>query len=183
MHHLCFFFVALYMNCATQYLVPIISWIIFVASTVMWSAYLWQNQKRRVQSNDETDDDNSHDNDLQSPIDKVDPFSFFIETIQGKSFCGVFLSVYFFLFHNFISDMLPLCSAVQASNPTRFQNLIHNLDFHYQTLANGIAQYAEWRRANIKKNKLRQGSNSVKINIPPLHSVLLIPKWRKNVGS
>ncbi|XP_018682806.2 importin beta-like SAD2 isoform X1 [Musa acuminata AAA Group] len=114
-----------------------------------------ENQKRRVQSNDETDDDNSHDNDLQSPIDKVDPFSFFIETIQ----------------------------AVQASNPTRFQNLMHNLDFHYQTLANGIAQYAEWRRANIKKNKLRQGSNSVKINIPPLHSVSLIPKWRKNVGS
>lgn len=88
-----------------------VCWIIFVASAVMWSAYLWQNQKRRVQSSDETDDDdNSHDNDLQSPIDKVDPFSFFIETIQGKlvSFFP-FISSYFIILYLTCYHYAQLC--------------------------------------------------------------------------
>lgn len=33
---------------------------------------------------DDSDDDFSDDEELQSPIDEVDPFIFFVETIQGK---------------------------------------------------------------------------------------------------
>lgn len=34
--------------------------------------------------NDESDDDYCDDEDLQSPIDEVDPFIFFVETVQGN---------------------------------------------------------------------------------------------------
>lgn len=63
------------------------------------SAYLWWHQVRGFQSNDEddeTDDDYSTDDDSQSPIDDVDPFIFFVETIQGIAY-----SVFF---RPFISD-------------------------------------------------------------------------------
>ncbi|EHA8588685.1 importin beta-like SAD2 [Cocos nucifera] len=75
---------------------------------------------------DDSDDDFTDDEELQSPIDGVDPFIFFVETVQ----------------------------AVQASNPTRFQNLMQTLDFHYQALASGIAQHADQRRVEIEKEKL-----------------------------
>lgn len=48
--------------------------------------------------------------------------------------------------------------ALQASDPTRFQNLTQTLDFHYQALANGVAQHAEQRRAEIEKEKLEKES-------------------------
>lgn len=36
-------------------------------------------------SDDSDDDDFSDDDELQSPIDDVDPFVFFVDTIKGKS--------------------------------------------------------------------------------------------------
>jgi hypothetical protein len=35
---------------------------------------------------DDSDDDFSDDEELHSPIDEVDPFIFFVETVQGKLF-------------------------------------------------------------------------------------------------
>ncbi|CAL5413979.1 unnamed protein product [Camellia sinensis] len=81
---------------------------------------------------DDSDDDYSDDEELQSPIDEVDPFVFFVDTIK----------------------------ALQASDPLRFQNLTQTLDFHYQALANGVAQHAEQRRAEIEKEKLEKASVS-----------------------
>ncbi|XP_065012601.1 importin beta-like SAD2 isoform X1 [Musa acuminata AAA Group] len=88
---------------------------------------------RGFQSNDEdddSDDDYSDDEEFQSPIDEVDPFIFFIDTVQ----------------------------AVQASDPARFQNLTRTLDFHYQALASGVAQHAEQRRVEIEKEKLEKAA-------------------------
>jgi hypothetical protein len=34
---------------------------------------------------DDSDDDYSDDEELQSPIDEVDPFVFFVDTLTGKS--------------------------------------------------------------------------------------------------
>ncbi|EOY04908.1 hypothetical protein QUC31_017030 [Theobroma cacao] len=79
---------------------------------------------------DDSDDDFSDDEELQSPIDEVDPFVFFVDTVKG----------------------------LQASDPMRFQNLTQTLDFHYQALANGVAQHAEQRRAEIEKEKMEKAS-------------------------
>ncbi|KQJ99478.1 importin beta-like SAD2 [Brachypodium distachyon] len=79
---------------------------------------------------DDTDDDFSDDEELQSPIDEVDPFILFVETVKG----------------------------LQASDPARFQNLMQTLDFRYQALANGIAQHAEERRVEIEKEKLEKAN-------------------------
>ncbi|KAM0047844.1 putative importin-beta domain, armadillo-like helical, exportin-2, central domain-containing protein [Helianthus debilis subsp. tardiflorus] len=79
---------------------------------------------------DESDDDFSDDEDLQSPIDDVDPFILFVDTVK----------------------------VMQASDPTRFQNLSQTLDFRYQALANGVAQHADQRRAVIEKEKLEKAS-------------------------
>ncbi|XWS35270.1 hypothetical protein CRYUN_Cryun21dG0111700 [Craigia yunnanensis] len=81
-------------------------------------------------SDDDSDDDFSDDEELQSPIDEVDPFVFFVDTVK----------------------------ALQASDPMRFQNLTQTLDFHYQALANGVAQHAEQRRAEIEKEKMEKAS-------------------------
>lgn len=48
--------------------------------------------------------------------------------------------------------------ALQASDPLRFQNLTQTLDFHFQALANGVAQHAEQRRVEIEKEKLEKAS-------------------------
>ncbi|KAL8487473.1 hypothetical protein ACS0TY_023515 [Phlomoides rotata] len=77
---------------------------------------------------EDSDDDFSDDEDLQSPIDDVDPFIFFVDTIK----------------------------ALQASDPLRLQNLTQTLDFRYQALANGVAQHAEQRRADIEKKKMEK---------------------------
>ncbi|CAN6244311.1 unnamed protein product [Urochloa humidicola] len=79
---------------------------------------------------DDSDDDFSDDEELQSPIDEVDPFIFFVETVQG----------------------------LQASDPARLQNLMHTLDFRYQALASGIAQHAEERKVEIEKEKLEKAN-------------------------
>lgn len=52
-----------------------------------------------------------------------------------------------------------MSTAVQSSNPARFQNLTRALDFHYQALASGIAQHAEQRKVEIEKEKLEKTSN------------------------
>ena len=36
------------------------------------------------EDDDDSDDDYSDDEELQSPIDEVDPFIFFVDTIKGK---------------------------------------------------------------------------------------------------
>ncbi|XWS22243.1 hypothetical protein CRYUN_Cryun29cG0017800 [Craigia yunnanensis] len=82
---------------------------------------------------DDSDDDFSDDEELQSPIDEVDPFVFFVDTIK----------------------------ALQASDSMRFQNLTQTLDFHYQALANGVAQHAEQRRTEIEKEKMEKASAAV----------------------
>ncbi|RLN08899.1 importin beta-like SAD2 [Panicum miliaceum] len=79
---------------------------------------------------DDSDDGFSDDEELQSPIDEVDPFIFFVETVQG----------------------------LQASDPARFQNLMQTLDFRYQVLASGIAQHAEERKVEIEKEKLEKAN-------------------------
>ncbi|KAI5653202.1 hypothetical protein M9H77_30389 [Catharanthus roseus] len=83
------------------------------------------------EDDDDTDDDFSDDDELQSPIDDVDPFIYFVDTIK----------------------------VLQASDPMRFQNLTQTLDFHYQALANGIAQHAEQRRVEIEKEKMEKASS------------------------
>ncbi|KAL5998548.1 hypothetical protein ACLOJK_009491 [Asimina triloba] len=80
------------------------------------------------EEDDDLDDDYSDDDELQSPIDDVDPFVFFVDTIK----------------------------AIQVSNPARFQCLMQTLDFHHQALASGIAQHADQRRAEIEKEKLEK---------------------------
>jgi hypothetical protein len=40
----------------------------------------------------------------------------------------------------------------------RFQNLTQTLDFHYQALANGVAQHAEQRRADIEKERMEKAA-------------------------
>nr|CAB3486688.1 unnamed protein product [Digitaria exilis] len=81
-------------------------------------------------SEDDSDDEYSDDEELQTPIDEVDPFIFFVETIQ----------------------------ALQASDPGRFQNLMQTMDFHYQALASGVAQHAEERKTEIAKEKLEKAN-------------------------
>ncbi|KAK4804484.1 hypothetical protein SAY86_004301 [Trapa natans] len=82
--------------------------------------------------NDDDDDDYIDDEELQSPIDDVDPFIFFVDTVK----------------------------VMQASNPMRFQNLTHGLEFHYQALANGVAQHAEERRVEIEKEKMEKAAGT-----------------------
>ncbi|KAK4750955.1 hypothetical protein SAY87_004437 [Trapa incisa] len=86
------------------------------------------------EDDDDSDDDFSDDEELQSPIDGVDPFVFFVDTIK----------------------------AMQASSPMRFQNLTQGLEFHYQGLANGIAQHAEQRRVEIQKEKMEKDASTAK---------------------
>ncbi|XP_075512049.1 importin beta-like SAD2 [Primulina tabacum] len=88
---------------------------------------------RTTESDDEdSDDDFSDDEELQSPIDDVDPFVFFVDTIK----------------------------VLQASDPLRLQSLTQTLDFHYQALANGIAQHAEQRKMEIEKEKLAKAAEA-----------------------
>lgn len=94
-------------------------------------------QAKAFRSHDEDDDDDDSDDDfsdddeeMQSPLDEVDPFIFFVETIK----------------------------AMQASDPVKFQSLTQTLDFRYQALANGVAVHAEERRAEIEKEKLEKAS-------------------------
>ncbi|XP_077250457.1 importin beta-like SAD2 isoform X3 [Tasmannia lanceolata] len=92
-------------------------------------------QAKAFQSNDEDDDsdeDYSDDEEMQSPIDEVDPFVFFMDSVK----------------------------VMQVSNPTRFQTLTQTLDFQYQAIAHGIAQHSEQRRAEIEKEMLEKASNS-----------------------
>ncbi|KAG4922859.1 hypothetical protein JHK86_051672 [Glycine max] len=79
---------------------------------------------------DDSDDDFSDDEELQSPIDDVDPFVFFVDTIK----------------------------VIQSSDPSRFVNLTQTLEFNYQALANGVAQHAEQRRAEIEKEKIEKST-------------------------
>ncbi|KAL5177103.1 Importin beta-like SAD2 [Glycine soja] len=79
---------------------------------------------------DDSDDDFSDDEELQSPIDEVDPFVFFVDSIK----------------------------VIQSLDPSRFENLTQKLEFNYQALANGVAQHAEQRRAEIEKEKLEKST-------------------------
>ncbi|XP_004492039.1 importin beta-like SAD2 [Cicer arietinum] len=81
-------------------------------------------------SDDDSDDDYSDDEELQSPIDEVDPFIFFVDTIK----------------------------VLQSADPLRFESLSQTLEFNYQALANGVAQHAEQRRVEIEKEKLEKSS-------------------------
>ncbi|WCJ41499.1 Importin beta-like SAD2 [Euphorbia peplus] len=85
------------------------------------------------EDDEDSDDDYSDDEELQSPIDEVDPFIFFVDTIK----------------------------VLQASDPVRFQNLTQTLDFHHQALANGVAQHAELRRVEIEKERVERASAAV----------------------
>ncbi|XP_078434318.1 ARM repeat superfamily protein isoform X2 [Wolffia australiana] len=86
------------------------------------------------ESDEDSDDDDDYtdddDEEVESPIDNVDPFIFFVETMH----------------------------VVQAANPSRFQALMQSMDFHSQALANGVAQHAELRRAEIEKEKLEKAT-------------------------
>lgn len=86
---------------------------------------------RPIEDDDDTDDDYSDDEELQSPIDEVDPFIFFVDAMK----------------------------ALQGMNPARFQSVMQVLDFHYQALASGVAQHAEQRRVEIEKEKLSKAAS------------------------
>ncbi|KEH21864.1 importin beta-like SAD2 isoform X2 [Medicago truncatula] len=79
---------------------------------------------------DDSDDDYSDDEELQSPIDEVDPFIFFVDTMK----------------------------VLQSSDPARFESLSKTLEFNYQALANGVAQHAEQRRVEIEKERLEKAT-------------------------
>ncbi|KAK7273145.1 hypothetical protein RIF29_14191 [Crotalaria pallida] len=81
-------------------------------------------------SDDESDDDYSDDEELQSPLDEVDPFVFFVDTIK----------------------------VIQSLDPLRIGNLSQTLELNYQTIANGVVQHAEQRRAEIEKERLEKTS-------------------------
>ncbi|GMH26704.1 hypothetical protein Nepgr_028547 [Nepenthes gracilis] len=87
----------------------------------------FQPNEDEVEDDDDDDDDQSDDEELQSPIDDVDPFVFFVDTMKG----------------------------LQASDPLRFQNLTLTLEFQYQALAGSVAEHAEQRRAEIKERNER----------------------------
>ncbi|KAM1049961.1 hypothetical protein TB2_031293 [Malus domestica] len=78
----------------------------------------------------DSDDDFSDDEELQSPIDDVDPFILFVDAVK----------------------------AMQASDPLRVHSLMQTPDFQYQALANGVAQHAEQRRAEIEKEKMEKAA-------------------------
>ncbi|KAJ6808075.1 importin beta-like SAD2 [Iris pallida] len=80
---------------------------------------------------DDSDDDYSDDEELQSPIDELDPFIFFVDTV----------------------------TVLQASHPLRFQNLIQMMDFHYQALASRIASHAEQRKQEREKEGQEKAAN------------------------
>ncbi|GAA0172569.1 transporter [Lithospermum erythrorhizon] len=84
------------------------------------------------EEDDYSDDDFSDDEELQSPIDDVDPFIYFVDTVQ----------------------------VLKASDPSRFQNLTQSLDFHYQAIASGVAQHADQRRLEIEKEKMGKESSA-----------------------
>lgn len=83
-----------------------------------------------LDSDDDSDYDSDDDEGLQSPIDVVDPFVFFVDTMK----------------------------VIQSSDPLKSQNLTQTLEFSYQALANGVAQHAELRRSEIEKKKLEKSS-------------------------
>jgi cobalamin biosynthesis protein CobT len=82
---------------------------------------------------DDSDDDFSDDEEFQSPIDNVDSFVFFSETMKVMS----------------------------VSDPRRFQNLTQSMDFHYQAVANAVARHAEERRVEIEKEKAEKAASVV----------------------
>ncbi|MCL7040799.1 hypothetical protein MKW94_018897 [Papaver nudicaule] len=79
---------------------------------------------------EDSDDDYSDDEELQSPIDDVDPFIFFVDTVK----------------------------VLQASDPARFQTFMQALDFPHQALASGLAQHAEQRRIEIEKERMEKAA-------------------------
>ncbi|GAB2226832.1 hypothetical protein Droror1_Dr00008623 [Drosera rotundifolia] len=81
---------------------------------------------------DDSDEDYSDDDELQSPIDEVDPFVFFVDTMK----------------------------VLQVSDSLRFQNLTQMLEFNYQALANGVAEHAEQRRTEIQKEKMEKAASA-----------------------
>uniref|UniRef100_A0A453BSI4 Importin N-terminal domain-containing protein n=1 Tax=Aegilops tauschii subsp. strangulata TaxID=200361 RepID=A0A453BSI4_AEGTS len=117
-------------------MILLIAWVGPLDSHVLMLSQEHDKKARGFQLHDEDDDDDDSDDDfsddeeLQTPIDEVDPFIFFVGTIQ----------------------------AVQASDPARFQSLMQTLDFHYQALANGVAQHAEERKVEIEKEKLEKAN-------------------------
>jgi hypothetical protein len=84
-------------------------------------------------SEDDSDIDFSDDEVVQSPIDDVDPFVLFVDTIK----------------------------CLQASDPMKFQNLTQKLDFQFQALANGVAQHAEKRRLEIQEEQIKKAAAAV----------------------
>ncbi|XP_026389097.1 importin beta-like SAD2 [Papaver somniferum] len=82
------------------------------------------------EDDEDSDDDYSDDEELQSPIDDVDPFIFFVDTVK----------------------------VLQASDPARFQSFMQALDFPHQALASGLAQHAEQRRIEIEKEKMEKAA-------------------------
>ena len=82
---------------------------------------------------DDFDDDLSDDEEFQSPIDNVDSFVFFSETMKVMS----------------------------ISDPRRFQNLTQSMEFHYQAVANVVARHAEERRVEIEKEKAEKATSVV----------------------
>ena len=120
---------------------------------------------------DDSDDDFSDDEELHSPIDEVDPFIFFVETVQGK-LCSLLIDVCshlkkkIWLSYSWVGWLF--VTGLQASDPARFQNLMQTLDFRYQALASGIAQHAEERKTEIEREK------SEKANAQWLHKWFLV---------
>ena len=75
-------------------------------------------QAHAEDEDDDSDDDFSDDEEFQSPIDNVDTFVFFSDTMK----------------------------VISVLDPRRFQNITQSLDFYYQAVANAVAHHAEEKR-------------------------------------
>ncbi|XP_033514995.1 importin beta-like SAD2 isoform X2 [Nicotiana tomentosiformis] len=103
---------------------------------------------------EEAEDDDNMDGGLQTEEgDEADSNRIIKLAAQAKAFRAIDEDP-FILFMETIK-------AMQASDQLRYQSLTQNLDFHYQALADSIAQHAEQRRVEIDKEKMEKESTTV----------------------
>lgn len=82
------------------------------------------------EEDDDSDTDFTDEEEFQCPIDNVDPFIFFADTMQ----------------------------AISGRDVNQFQVLTGSLDFQHQAMAHSVAQHAEDRRKQIEASKLEESA-------------------------
>nr|KAJ0215195.1 hypothetical protein LSAT_V11C300156100 [Lactuca sativa] len=90
---------------------------------------------RPADDDDDSDDDFSDDEDLQSPIDEVDTFVFFMDTATGLVLKKIIVNLEY--------------------------RLSQTLDFRYQALANGVAQHADQEEIRHPEREAGEGRHCI----------------------